>query len=128
VDVPGRDRDELGHSPVDGDAELFQLLAEVDPADLTVAADPAADADLDGDGRPQRHLGHALADRDHLARNLVADDEPSAARRIHLVVDPLVAAADPRHADADEHLPGSHRGDRHVLEDDAALGRILDDG
>ena len=48
--------------------------------------------------------------------------------RIHLAVDALVAAADPRDAHADEDLPGAHGRDRHVLEDDAALGRILDDG
>ena len=79
-------------------------------------------------GAPSRHLGHALADGDDLSRDLVADDEPAAAGRVHLVVDPLVAAADPGRAHADEHLPRAHGGDRHVLEDDAALGRILDDG
>lgn len=128
VDVPGGDRDELGHAPVDGDAELLQLLAEVDAADLAVPADAAADADLHGDRRPQRHLRHALADGDDVSRDLVTDDEPAAARRIHLVVNPLIAAADPRDAYADEDLSGAHRRDRHVLEDDAALGRILDDG
>ena len=77
---------------------------------------------------PSGHLRHALADGHDLPRDLVADDEAAPARRVDLVVDPLIAAADPRDAHADEDLPGAHGRDRHVLEDDAALGRILDDG
>src|SRR5262249_29972142 len=128
VNVPGGHRDELRHPAVHRDTELLELLAEVHPPDLAVAADPTADADLDGHGGARRHFGHALADGDDFPRDLVTDDEPAPSRRIGLVVDPLVAAADPRHPDPHKHLPRPHRRDGHVLEDDAALGRVLDDG
>src|SRR6185312_6061736 len=115
VDVPGGHRHEFGHAPVHRDAELLQLLAEVDPADLAVPADAAPDADLHRDRGPHRYLVHPLPDRHDLPCDLVAHDEPAAASRIHLAVDALVAAADPRDAHAHQDLPGTDGRDRHVL-------------
>src|SRR5262249_25739860 len=120
--------DELGHAAVHGDAQLFQLLAQVHAPHLAPAADATPDADLHADPRAGDHLGHSLADLGDLAGDLVADDEAAPATRVHLAVDPLVAAANAHPPPPDQPLPGADARHRNFLQHDTALGGVLDDG
>ena len=115
--------------PIDADA--LRVLAQMPAAGQAVAAAAADDVPLAADDLADVKIVDVGADLDDLADELVADDHRHGDRLLRPgvpVVDVQVGAADAGAQHLDQHVVDADRRHRHVVEPQAGLGLLLDQG
>ena len=127
-DGGGRHVHVLGERAVERDAEGVGVRAQVHAPGSARRADAAAEIRRDEHALPDRRALDAGADRDDLARDLVARDAPRALRigAVRALGDPQVGAADAGGEDADHRLAATRRRLRPVLDLEPA-GPVVDE-
>src|SRR5207249_7774516 len=121
--------DVLGECAVALHPDADGVGAEGAPPGHAVPAAPAHDVTLRADDLAGVHRGHVLAELDHLAHELVPDDQAGLDRVLGPLVpgvDVQVRAADAGAEDADEHLTRPWLRFWYVLEPEAWFPLRLD--